>query len=219
MVQKNIITPKTARYFLEGNPALDIHTVYIVCHGYGQLASYFIRNFQVLEADDTLIVAPEGLHRFYWENFSGRVVASWMTKEDRESDIADYIAYLDLVYKEVLDNLKGKQVRIIVIGFSQGVSTVCRWLNATRIKVHGLILWAGSIPNEIQLTNPYFQTFKTYFVVGNSDEFIKEEQISEYESMLIKSGIPFQLIRYEGKHQLDETTLKTIAQAITSSTC
>ncbi len=211
MLQKNIITPKTARYFVSGDLKNEIKTIYFVCHGYGQLAGYFIRNFEILEADDTLIVAPEGLHRFYWEKFSGRVVASWMTKEDRESDIKDYINYLDLVYREVMEELKNKPLRIIVLGFSQGATTVCRWLNSTKIPVDGLILWAGSIPSDIQLMQDYFATFKTYFVVGNADEFIQEKEVKEYESVLIKMNIPFEIIRYDGKHEIDETTLKRIA--------
>ena len=50
----------------------------IAFHGYGQLAKYFIRDFESLGPEHVAIV-PEGLHRFYREGMSGRVVASWMT--------------------------------------------------------------------------------------------------------------------------------------------
>jgi hypothetical protein len=91
MVKKNIIVTKTARYFISGEPSESIEQVWFVCHGYAQLANYFIRNFEILNDGKNLIIAPEGLNRFYWKGFSDRVVASWMTKEDREDDIKDYL--------------------------------------------------------------------------------------------------------------------------------
>ena len=37
-------------------------------HGYGQLAEYFIRKFNVLEEQNICVIAPEGFSRFYLEN-------------------------------------------------------------------------------------------------------------------------------------------------------
>jgi hypothetical protein len=42
-----------------------------------------------------IIIAPEGLSRFYRKGFSGDVVASWMTKDDRLDDMEDYVRYLN----------------------------------------------------------------------------------------------------------------------------
>jgi predicted esterase len=89
MLQKNIIIPKTARYFILGEPSDQIEQIWFVCHGYGQLANYFIKNFEQLNNGKNLIATPEGLHRFYWKGFSDKVVASWMTKEDRNEVIGD----------------------------------------------------------------------------------------------------------------------------------
>ena len=36
-------------------------------------------------------MAPEGLSRFYLEGFSGKVGATWMTREDRLNDIDNYL--------------------------------------------------------------------------------------------------------------------------------
>ena len=79
------------RYFqndLEGKKQ-----ILIALHGYGQLGQYFYRKFNSLEADFGLVV-PEGPHRFYLEGSSGRVGASWMTKEWREQDIQENNSYL-----------------------------------------------------------------------------------------------------------------------------
>lgn len=214
MQQKKITVPKTARYFILGDPTADITTVWFVCHGYGQLASYFLRNFEVLEAKNTLIIAPEGLHRFYWEKFSGRVVASWMTKEDREDDIIDYVNYLDLLYSEVLASLKNKKIKIVVLGFSQGTATVCRWIANKKSPVDRLILWAGSLPPDLQFAQETLKNLQTYFVAGDADEFIKEEQVKEYTQLLTEKKLLFEIIRFNGKHELHESTLKALADRL-----
>ena len=85
---------KTAKYTTYGNPD-KASIIIFALHGYGQLVQFFIRKFQVLDAEQYFVVAPEGLHRFYLKGSSGRVGASWMTKEERQSDIEDYINYLD----------------------------------------------------------------------------------------------------------------------------
>ena len=64
MQQKNISITKTARYFILGDASEKIEEVWFVCHGYAQLANYFIKNFEVLDNGKNLIVAPEGLSRF-----------------------------------------------------------------------------------------------------------------------------------------------------------
>lgn len=210
MFKKNIIVPKTARYFVLGESGPAITNVWFVCHGYGQLASYFIRNFESLENKNTLIVAPEGLHRFYWEKFSGRVVASWMTKEDREEDITDYVNYLDMVYQEVMQSLGNENVRVTILGFSQGVATVSRWMEAKQVPVQQLIFWAGTLPPELNLIS--LKKFKSYFVVGDADEFIRKDQVEETEKRLSTHQIPYEIIRYQGKHEIDEPTLLVLSR-------
>ena len=99
MKEQTIETKKTARYYTLGTLSENTKTVWFVCHGYGQLANYFLRNFKLLENEKTFVISPEGFHRYYLNGFSGRVGASWMTKEDRLNDIADYVAYLDQLYE------------------------------------------------------------------------------------------------------------------------
>ena len=120
MDQKNISINKTARYFTLGNPNEKIETIWFLCHGYGQLANYFLKNFEILNNGKNLLVAPEGLHRFYLNGFGGRVGASWMTREDRLNDIKDYIGFLDQLYLEIVNPFKSRNIKINVLGFSQG---------------------------------------------------------------------------------------------------
>ena len=89
MQSHKIKFPCTAHYYTIGTPSDKIKRVFFVLHGYGQLASQIIHKFDAV-MEDTLIVAPEGLSRFYWNESKGIVGASWMTKKDRLDEIEDY---------------------------------------------------------------------------------------------------------------------------------
>ena len=111
-----LIQKKTYRYqVLNDNP--QAKTVLYVLHGYGQLVKFFIQKFKNLN-QEILIVAPEGMHRFYKKGNSGRVGASWMTKEARETDISDNMIYLNALDIEVAR--KYPITKRILLGFSQG---------------------------------------------------------------------------------------------------
>ena len=100
----------------------------MVLHGYRQLARRFLRRFEPVAGDHRRIVAPEGLSRFYADPGRGRhgpasaVGASWMTREDRENEIRDYVAYLDQLWQHLRTDSPGR-TRLVVLGFSQGVAT------------------------------------------------------------------------------------------------
>ena len=204
MQQKNITVSKTARYFIFGDPVAEIEQIWFVCHGYAQLADDFITNFESLNNGKHLIIAPEGLHRFYWKGFSDEVVASWMTRVDRTDEINDYVKYLDAVYLEVASQVKNKNVKINVLGFSQGTSTICRWIVNKKYKVDNLILWGGAFPADVDLQSNkiYFNSINVFFVVGDGDQFIKEDAIKEHKKILINNQIRHKLIRFKGKHEI-----------------
>lgn len=212
MQQKNITIPKTARYFILNEPTEQIEQVWFVCHGYAQLANYFIKNFAELDSEKHLIVAPEGLHRFYWKGFSERVVASWMTKEDRENDILDYVHYLNLVYDEVMSSIKPQKIKVNVLGFSQGTATVCRWVANGKVQVDNFVLWAGAFPPDMNFEQDrkVFNQLKTYVVVGDEDEFIKEYDVVKQNDFLKKNQIDFEIIRFKGKHEIDKGVLNDL---------
>lgn len=214
MTQKNIIVPKTARYFILGESSENIEQVWFVCHGYGELAKYFIKHFDVLDNGKTLVIAPEALNRFYRQGFSGKVGASWMTSEDRESDITDYVNYLNLVYTEVLSTLKNKKVKINVLGFSQAGATVCRWVANHKIDVTNLILWSGNFAHDIyfEKEKDFFNSLNITIVMGEQDEFFTKEVVDEHINFLTAKGINAKLLYFKGKHQIHKETLLELAK-------
>lgn len=183
-----IQVPRTARYHLLGVPGPGIRRVYYVLHGYGQLAAFFIQNFQPVVAPDTLVVAPEALSRFYLDGVFGRVGASWMTKEDRLNEITDYLRYLDLLQNEVSRKLEGPAVENIVLGFSQGCATAWRWMMKGNPASNKLVLWAGSVPSEssAQTRDKLLET-EIILAYGEQDPYIKagdaEKMVFELQSV------------------------------------
>ncbi|MEO8211039.1 MAG: phospholipase, partial [bacterium] len=86
-IEENTIKiEKSARFYLNEPSKKNIKSVWIVLHGYAQLAKDFINEFDFLSDEDTLIITPEGLSKFY---FKDKIAASWMTKEDRSNEIND----------------------------------------------------------------------------------------------------------------------------------
>src|SRR5512141_463110 len=120
----SLTVPRTARYSAFGPSPASADEWWIAIHGYGQLASDFIVQCAALDNGRRLVVAPEALSRFYQGDDNGasapaRVGASWMTREDRLSEIADYLRYLDLLVESLRAGLTAPPP-IHVLSFSQG---------------------------------------------------------------------------------------------------
>jgi predicted esterase len=204
---KNYIqASKTFRYFTLGNPETAKKLIFVL-HGYGQLPEYFIQKFKSLE-NDYLIVAPEGMHRFYLKGSSGRVGASWMTKEERITDIADTINYLNTLYHQVANQFETN--KISVLGFSQGAATAARWFYSNEKLASELIIWASVFPPDLEISseiNPS-TTSKNKFVIGTQDEYFNVEQQNELMEFYKTKG--FEVFQFDGKHDIDTSTITRV---------
>jgi predicted esterase len=212
-MQKHQLTiPKTARYVTIGELTDQTENVWFVIHGYGQLAEYFIKKFNILDDGKTVIIAPEALSRFYLKEFSGRVGATWMTREERDSEILDYINYLNLLYDTVLQSTDVNKLKINILGFSQGTATVARWCMNEHIKYDRLILWAGYFGNGIQdVIDPVKLTDKEVVLCyGKEDEFLVKIDIKQYENDIQKVIPHVQIHTFEGGHTIDVDLLLQI---------
>ena len=198
---------KTFRYELINNHA-KAKTVLYVLHGYGQLARFFIRKFAHLP-EDILIVAPEGMHRFYVKGAFGRVGASWMTKELREVDIADNIAWLNALDEELSNTYPIE--RRYLLGFSQGGSTAIRWNIHGKPTFDSLLIWASEFPPDEKENVEQLSENQLHFFIGSNDELYtstdQEKLINEYEHK------GFKISPYIGTHDIyREPLLKIINQ-------
>jgi predicted esterase len=205
-----IAVQKTAHFYTLGHPSASTKRFWIICHGYGQLASRLIQQFQLLDLEENFILAPEGLHRFYWQGFSGEVAASWMTKADRLDDIADYSNYLQQVYEQYLSILP-QNIQIILFGFSQGCATQCRWIIAKQPHFNKLVLWGGTLPEDIdyQPLLPYLSNKEIIFAYGLQDQFLTvENRIEKHIDFAKANGILMKTWTFEGKHETRKEVLR-----------
>jgi predicted esterase len=209
MQKYQLIVPKTARYVTIGEINEQTENVWFVIHGYGQLAEYFIKKFEVLDDKKTVIIAPEALSRFYLKEFSGRVGATWMTREERDAEISDYINYLNLLYDTVLQDLNVNKLKINILGFSQGTATVARWCMNEHIKYDRLILWAGYFGNGIKdVIDPAKLSDKEVVLCyGKEDEFLVKIDLNQYQTDIQKAIPHVQIHTFEGGHTIDEALL------------
>ncbi len=184
----------------------------IALHGYGQLVPYFIRRFQQVDSDEIFVIAPEGLHRFYLNGTSGRVGASWMTKEARLDDIEDNINYLNQVY--AFYNQNHTFQKVVVLGFSQGAATAARWIEKTDFKIDAFIQWAGVFPPDLEINanNSKWEGMRHFYVMGDQDPYFAENSDNEYNQSewLKKHDFHPETITFEGKHDVDAATLNEI---------
>jgi predicted esterase len=216
-----IVVPRTARYFTMGPTHGFPRELWVVCHGYGQLARRFLRHFETLDDGTRLIVAPEGLNRFYLDPIpkrrheaTPRIGATWMTREARDAEIADYVSFLERVLTEVRHPLTGAAPRIIVLGFSQGTATVSRWLATSAHRADQLVLWSGGIPPELDVAawSAQLHGVPITLVSGDTDEMMTAAAVTAEAERLSAAGVAFELLRHPGGHAIDADALEELAR-------
>jgi predicted esterase len=225
MTIRSIAAVKTARYVVLGPEDGPTDEVWVACHGYGQLATFFARHFQSVASSRRLIVVPEALSRFYLDGPGAgahytRIGATWMTKEARETDIADVTRYLDdvLVAACARANADPLSIPLGVLGFSQGTATASRWLASSPLLARRarpadrLVIWGSGLAHDMELAT--LAGIPITLVAGDRDEIATPGRIVQEEARLREAGLHPQLVRYDGGHRLHATTLATVMPSL-----
>lgn len=212
-VEHHLEVVRTARYWTLGPAGVD--DLWIVLHGYAQLARRFLRRFQPIADGSRRVVAPEALSRFYAGAERGRhgpesvVGATWMTREDRLHEIRDYVAYLD----RLLGVEAARAGRVTVLGFSQGVATATRWAVQGAVRPARLILWGDFIPPDLDpgRARAALAGVDVVLVRGSGDAALSPRLAAEESDRLAGAGISVRRVAYEGGHDIDAATLVALA--------
>lgn len=167
-------------------------------HGYGESAAPHLEALlEVPGIERWTVAAIQGLHPFYTR--LGEVVASWMTKLDREVAITDNIAYVGAAVREILA-AAGIDGPLVYAGFSQGVAMAYRASAGAGHRCHGLIALAGDVPPE--LADADLAGFPRVLIGrGDGDGWYTEEKLTADVQLLRRKGVAVEFERFEGGHE------------------
>jgi predicted esterase len=161
-------------------------------HGYGEDAS---TNMAVLkripQASGWLLVAVQALHPFYTKN--ERIVASWMTRQDRELAITDNVRYVAGVVEAVSHEF-GRKSPIVFAGFSQGVAMAYR--AAASVPAAGVIALAGDVPPDVTQPLP-----EVLIGRGTADSWYTGEKMAADVARLKRLARGVETCVFEGGHE------------------
>lgn len=168
-------------------------------HGYGQNADLMLDELRRIPgADEWRLVSIQALHPFYTRNDQA-VVASWMTRQDREAAIADNISYVNRAIAETCDDA----VRTLVcLGFSQGASMAARAAVRGNRRVAGLVMLGGDIPPDVK-EDPRAVLPPVLIGVGSGDSWYQARVDADLRFLESRGLVP-RMIRFAGGHEFTD---------------
>lgn len=144
-----LATTTHGRYLVDDDISRPAAGLLVGFHGQAENAGIELEELQRMRGDRPwLLVSIQALHRHY--NRQQDVVASWMTRQDRELVIADNIAYVRLVVGTVLAALPSPPPRLVYTGFSQGTAMAYRAAAFGGRAADGLVILAGDVPPDVR---------------------------------------------------------------------
>src|SRR5918996_1171762 len=139
-------------------------------HGYGENAERHIADVRRINGiEDWTVVAVQALHPFY-NLKTQEVIASWMTRLDREEAIADNVAYIRLVRENF-----PRATKVVFEGFSQGAAMAYR--AAAGLSAHGVIALGGDVPPDVIEGEAHLPP--VVLGRGMTDEWYSEEKLKK----------------------------------------
>lgn len=206
-IQENKLLVERTGVFYTAGDLVNAPVNWFTCHGYGQLAETHIKKFNEFVSKGHSVISVEGMNRFYWQGVSGRLAATWMTSRFRLDEIRDNNTFLSSIY-----NTHYNKERNILLGFSQGGTTIWRWIHERRPDFDVFINYAGWMPEDIDLSvlGDYLVDKKLIFTYGVKDQYLTEDRISAFKDVVTKSKLNIIIHKTEGDHRIDREVLNEI---------
>jgi len=196
ITEHTIPTPTHGRYLISPGAASDAPLL-LGFHGYGETAEDELRRLQTIPGIDRwAVVSIQGLHQFYRRS-TNEVVASWMTRQNREQAISGNIVYV----QNVVNALSQKSSATLVLtGFSQGVAMAFRAATGLNQPITAVIACGGDIPPELEPTA--LSRIPTVLIGrGVRDEWYTSEKQAADEERLRAAGATVQSVVMNAGHE------------------
>ena len=177
-------------------------------HGYAETADDHLEALRTIPGTaDWLLVTVQALHRFYTRK--DRVVASWMTREDRTLAIADNIDYVGRVLSRVRSEYQTREP-LAFSGFSQGAAMAYR--AAAHYPAAALIILAGDVPPDV--VEERFKPLPPVLIGrGTRDDWYTEARQTADTIALAKIDARVDVCVFDGGHEWTDT-FRTAAAAV-----
>jgi predicted esterase len=177
-------------------------------HGYGETAGDHMDALRTIPGTaDWLLVSVQALHRFYTRK--DRVVASWMTREDRSLAIADNIDYVGRVLNRVRSEHHTREP-LVFSGFSQGAAMAYR--AAGHYRAAALIILAGDVPPDV-VEERFMPLPPVLIGRGTRDEWYTEAREAADRAALAKIDARVDVCVFDGGHEWTDA-FRTAAGAV-----
>jgi predicted esterase len=181
-------------------------------HGYMENAAIQMTRLQELpDARLWTLASIQALHRFY-RGRSAEVVASWMTREDRETAISDNLGYVAAALESVPHD---RTARIVYIGFSQGVAMAFRAAARGRRPAAAVIAVGGDVPPDV-LQDSSSSFPRVLLLRGERDEWYTQAKFDADVTALTSRAEAVQPVTYDGAHDWNPAVAAPIGEFLSS---
>jgi predicted esterase len=199
MIERVIATGTHGRYLVEPPASMGPAPVLVGFHGYGESADLQLDRLRLIPgAERWRLISIQGLHRFY-QRRANEVVASWMTRQDRELAVDDNVAYVAAVMDAVDREYPGAP-RLVFAGFSQGVAMTFRAAAASSRVVDGVIAVGGNVPPELDAI-AVSRARHAMVCRGTRDEWYTQAICDRDVERLRQAHVDVRLVEFDGGHQ------------------
>jgi poly(3-hydroxybutyrate) depolymerase len=199
VIERHVRTPTHGRYLVRPPNRRDAAPILVGFHGYAESADVQLDRLRAIPGSERwCVVSIQGLHRFY-QSRTNDVVASWMTRQDRELAIADNVAYVSAVLDAVSVEYQ-TQAPVVFAGFSQGVAMAFRAAAAVARRPAGVIAVGGDVPPE--LGPDTLGTLSAALICrGAGDAVYLATQFASDIRRLQESGVRVHPLEFDGAHE------------------
>jgi predicted esterase len=214
VIERSIAATTHGRYLVVPAAAGGPAPLLVGFHGYGEPADTELDRLRRIGGVDAwTIVAVQGLHRFY-QRRTDEVVASWMTRQDRESAIADNLAYVTAVIDAEWTARLGSR-HVVFAGFSQGVAMAFRAAVTCPYPVGGLIAVGGDIPPELDRA-ALGCLGHVLLCRGTRDNWYTEEKFAADQARLRDAVVDTTALQFDGGHEWTDEVARAASQFLSA---
>ena len=213
MRELNVATTGHGRVLVEEAPEGPVRLL-VGFHGYAQNAEEMMEMLRAIPIGRSWTrVSVQGLHRFY-RSRSEVTVASWMTRQDRDTLIDDNVHYVDAA----IDAAAGARAieRLVLCGFSQGAAMAYRAAVLGARWPDAVIGACGDVPPELFDEAAGYTWPRVLLARGTRDDYFTAEKMRANDASLAHAGAHVETFTFEGAHEWTKECAARAAEFISS---